>query len=283
MRHGPKRETQAQMARAERQFEAHRARLVDAVRAEQALLAAVLADPCSTDRQILARVDRLVDTHELLLRVVGQRLATVQAKLPRTQAQEFMTSCANSLEGHVQRRYRWRGGAQDDSLQQTQHEDRWGRHGWGTAGQGGGRGRQYRWGQTGGHGLARRLHMTEAQIVWAQQQDPDFEDDCALLKSRLREAYAALLAGLEHMDAGGENRLTGLDDLIDAHNSLERRVAEHIVLLRSRLSQEQLQHLSELCQRPHQLEAPESTSASPKCADYLNLAHLAPAVLETCL
>ena len=283
VRHGRMRGAPMQAPRAEGQFEVHLSQLADAVRDEQALLASVLADPCSTDRQFLACVDRLIESHELLLRIVGERLATVQARLPRAQAREFVTSCANSLEGHVQRRYRWRGGAQTDASQQAQSDDHRGRYGWGIAGQGAGRGRQYRRGQTGGHGLARRLQMTEAQIVWARQQDPDFEDDCARLKSRLREAYTALLAGLERTDASDENRLAGLDDLIEAHNSLERRVAEHVVLLRPRLSQEQLEHLAKLCQGPRPPASGDRTSTSPKNADRLKLAHLATATLGHCL
>ncbi|MBN2132298.1 MAG: hypothetical protein JW741_22545 [Sedimentisphaerales bacterium] len=247
MQHGWLQGAPDRVARAERQFQARSSRLADSVRHEQALLSSALADPCSTGEEILAQVDRVIESHELLMRAVGEHLATLSNRLPRAQVERLMGSCVSSLRGQVQRRYRWRGGAHDDSSWETPGDDGRGRYGWGAPGQGAGHGRQFRGGRNDGHGLGPRLGLSEEQIAWSQQRDPGFEEDCMRLKERLGEAHAALVGCFEHRPVGDAALLARIDDLVEAHNRLERRVARHVVLLRPCLSREQLERLSRFC------------------------------------
>ena len=98
---------------AERRFEQLVREQTDVVRAEQALLTSMLPDIRFTGEQILAQVDKVMQSHATLAKSVGVHLTDMRGILPGAQGQRLMSSCANSLQGSVQRRYRWRGGAQE--------------------------------------------------------------------------------------------------------------------------------------------------------------------------
>jgi len=217
---------------------AQQARLLsETVCAERAAFSSMLADANATEDQIRVQMDRVLESHGTLVRAVGQRLVGLRERLPELQARGFMQSCADSLRGQVQRRYRWRGGAQDDSGLQAH-----------TGGRGAGYGRQYRGGRDGGlHLFARRLQLTEEQNAWMEAHDPNFEADCVLLKERLRQVHTDLIASLEDSDSVDQELLAQIDTLVEAHRELETRVAQSIMLLRPHLSPEQRTHLSGLC------------------------------------
>jgi len=145
----------------------------------------------------------------------------------------------------MQRRFRWRGGAQD----QGQGFMGGRRGGWGRGGgRGNGYGRQYRGGRGGStQDLAGRLRLTQEQATWIGQQDPNFDGECTLLRDRLYEAHANVLASLENVHSSEPELTAQVEALIEAHNALERRVAQHVVLLRSQLTPPQLDQLCELC------------------------------------
>lgn len=222
--------------RAEQQFTRRVARLDATVRADQARLASLLGDPCATGDQILEQAERVAGSHTRLMEAVGNHLVELREVLPGQQRRELMGACANSLRGRVQRRYRWRGGAQDQSAERR-----------GGRGYGRGRGRRYRGGQEVGDTLASRLELTDEQALLAQRYDPNFEEDCTGLKDRLREAHSGLVEAFESTDVGNGDLLERIGDLIEAHNALERRVARYVVLLRPHLSREQQERLSGLC------------------------------------
>gem|GEM_PF-5824651 len=150
-----------------------------------------------------------------------------------------MQFCARSLRGSARRRYRWRGGAQDGGAGGP------GRGG----GRGAGRGRQYRGGWGHAHPLAQRLQLTQEQIAWVRQHDPDFDQQCLTLRDSLREAHMALVASFEDERAADEELLTQVDRLIEAHSSLEKRVVEHVLVLQPRLTRQQRERLLGLCTR----------------------------------
>jgi len=279
MQHGWMQGMPARVARAERQFQARSSRLADSVRRQQALLSSALEDPCSADQEILARADRVIESHELLMRAVGEHLATLSNRLPRAQVDRLMGSCVNSLRGRVQGRYRWRGGMQGDSFGAAQGGDYRGRYGWGAAGQGAGRGRQYRGGHNGGHGLALRLGLSEEQIAWAQQRDPDFEEDCTRLKEQLSDAHAALVDCFERRPVDDAALPAKINDLIEAHSHLERRVAQHVVLLRPCLSPDQLERLSRSCRGGRGSGAANPSSTGRRNRHHFELSNLTEAVL----
>ena len=58
-----------------------------------------------------------------------------------------------------------------------------------------------------------------------------------------------LLASLEDTQVTEQELATKVETLVEAHKALEKRVAQHIVLLRPRLTQEQRDQLGGLCSR----------------------------------
>lgn len=224
---------------ADRDFERQTRQRADAVRAEQVALLSILADPCSPREQVLAQADRVVESRATLLRSIGRHLVQLRDSLPESQEHRLMQFCAHSLRGSAQRRYRWRGGTQDGGAGAP------GRGG----GRGAGRGRQYRGGWGDGHPLAHRLQLTEEQTAWAQQHDPDFDQECLILRDSLREAHMGLVASFEDERTADEELLAQVDRLIEAHRGLEKRVVEHVVVLQPLLTRQQRERLLGLCTR----------------------------------
>jgi len=233
---------------AERQFDAQTRQLMEAVRAQQRSLAAMLADANAAGEQILTQANRVVESYATVLRTVGRHLTQLQGSLPQSQMRSLLQSCADSVQGQVQRRYRWRGGVPEG----TRGRGYMGGRGSGeTRGRGGpGFGRQYHGGSEFERGFAARLRLTDGQVAWIEQQDPDFETQVMTLKDRLSQAHAALAAGLDSPRIDGDVFLAQVEDLIAAHSVLEIRVTQRLVMLRPQLSGEQLRLLSALCGAP---------------------------------
>lgn len=232
--------------RSELDFQEQTRQLADALRAEQSVLASMLPDMSFTREQILTQVGSVNESYATLARSVGVHLARLRNTLPEDQKLSLLRSCGNSLRGSMQRRYRWRGGAQDQG--DAFRGGRRGGPGQGEGGRGVGYGRQYRGGRNEStSGLDRRLQLTQEQSAWIHQQDPNFEEQCVVLRDRLYEVHAGLVASFESAQLTKQELATKIDDLLAAHDALEKRVAQHIVLLRPRLSQEQRDLLSSLC------------------------------------
>lgn len=230
-----------QAVQAEERFEQQTRQRMEEVRAKQAVLTSMLPDNHFTGAQILAQVDDIAQSYATLTRSVGGHMAQWRNTLPEVPRRQALQCCANSLRGCMQRRFRWRGGAQD----QGPGFMGGGRGGWGR---GGGYGRQYRGGRGGGpQDFAGRLRLTQEQATWIGQQDPNFEAECTVLRDRLYESHANLLANLENAQSTEQELTTRVEALIEAHNALEKRVARHIVLLRPQLTPPQLDQLCGLC------------------------------------
>jgi hypothetical protein len=234
-----------QAMQTEQRFGQQTRQRMDEVRAKQAELTSMLPDDRFTGTQILGQVDYIARSYAALARSVGGHVALLRSTLPQAQRQQVMQSCANSLRGSMLRRYRWRGGTQDQGPAFMGGR----RGGWGRGGgRGSGYGKQYRGGRNeGSQDLAGRLRLTQEQSTWIGQQDPNFETQCAALRDRLYAAHTDLAASLENAQSTEQELTAKVDALIDAHNALEKRVAQHIVLLRPQLSQRQLDQLCELC------------------------------------
>ncbi len=229
---------------ADREFELSARRLAQTVTSQKNALARLLADPCSTDTQVLAQVDRVIGSNAVLMTAVGKHLVELRDGLPPQQRQRLMRSCVGSLRGQVQQRYRWRGGAQEDAPRQG-GDNEYGR-GRGGGGLGPGRGRQYRGGRDSSDAPADKLQLTAEQVAFAQDHDPDFSEDCARLKDEVGMACAALLAAFDDVELSDEDILSELDGLIEAHSGLERRVAQYVITIRPHLSPQQRQRLASL-------------------------------------
>lgn len=235
----------AGVVEAERQFDVQTRQMMDAVRAEQRALSSMLADANAQGEQILDQANRVVESYATVLRTVGRHLTQLQDSLSQSQMRSLLQSCAGSVRGQVQRRYRWRGGASEGTRGRGYMG---GRGPDDSRGRGGpGFGRQYRGGSEAQRGFVGKLRLTEEQAAWIGQQDPDFDGQVATLRGRLSQVHADLAANLETSRIDGEAFLTQLEDLIQAYSALELRVTQHLVLLRPQLSQEQRNLLSSLC------------------------------------
>ncbi|MBN1359752.1 MAG: hypothetical protein JW993_04130 [Sedimentisphaerales bacterium] len=232
----------APVREAESRFQQEVQGLTETVISHKSTLAAMLVDPCSLDEEILDQVQRVIESNMHLMYAVGTRLVELRNSLPPDQSRRLMASCVDSLQGRLQRRYRWRGGAQDDGAGPGR-----------GYGYGGGRrrsgfgpgGRQYRGGRGSGE-PAEKLQLTAAQIAYAQEHDPNFSADCVRLKEEVAAAYSSLLAALQDSRANDNELLLGRDSLIEAHSRLEWRVAQYVVMIRPQLSAEQRQRLAGL-------------------------------------
>jgi uncharacterized protein YoxC len=249
-----------QTVQAEEGFDQQTRRLVDDIHTKQAVLSSMLPDTRFTGEQVLRQVDDIAQSYASLARSVAEHVAYLHTVLPAAQRQQVMQSCANSVRGSVQRRYRWRRGAQDQAVASGRRGG-WGR---GEGGRGAGYGRQYRGGRSdGAQGLDARLQLTQEQNSWIQQEDPDFQAQCAALRDQLYKAHTDLVASLEDVQTTKQELTTKVEALIEARDALEKRVAQHIVLLRPRLSQEQRDRLSRLCTYSAGAGSPTLTGPDP--------------------
>jgi uncharacterized membrane protein len=227
----------------ERQFEQHARQLTQTVTTHKSDLAAMLADPCSADTEILAQVERVLESNAALMTAVGTHIVELRSSLAPQEKQRLMRSCVDSFQGQVQRRYRWRGGAPEDGSWQGRGNGYGGGRGRGGYGPGS---RPYRGGRSGGNEPVDRLQLTAGQAAFAQEHDPNFAADSARLKDEVAAACASLQAGLEDAQAGNDELLARLDRLIEAHRRLELRVARYVVMIRPQLSAPQRQRLAGL-------------------------------------
>jgi hypothetical protein len=224
----------AEVRQTDLQFEEQAKQLVAGAGSQRSRLSALLVEASTTDRQILEQADRMIESNTVLIKAVAGHVAALHSSLSQPQRQCLMTCCAGCMQG-LQRRYRYRGGAQDQTTWQ---------------GRGAGRGRMWRYrggsGSAAGQCLVRQLQLTPEQTTQAQTQDPNFGTDAADLVQKLDQAQAALLAGFENAQIGSEELLKRADNLAAARSDLDRRVARHVALIHAFLSPQQRQMLAQL-------------------------------------
>ena len=210
---------------------------------EQKNLALVIEDPCTSDESILAQIENVIAAHEPLFRRVGEHVVTLRSKLPDVQRERLMSLCAEVIRGPMRqghgRGYGGGMGRQDGSGFGRAQRGR----GYGRGGGGRGYG-QYR-GQRGR--LARRLGLTDEQMLIIQEKDPDFETDLTQMRNTLMTERAELLNAFEGAQTSNEELLIQIDKLVSAHSQIERRIARHLLVLRPHLNADQQKWLIGLC------------------------------------
>ena len=97
--------------------------------------------------------------------------------------------------------------------------------------------------------LARRLGLNPEQARLLQEKDPDFEANSMNLRYALMTERQKLLSMFEDPNSGDDELLQQIEKLISTHSSIERRIAEHVLLLRPYLTVEQQKWLIGLCRR----------------------------------
>ncbi|MFC1635647.1 hypothetical protein ACFL5Z_12470 [Planctomycetota bacterium] len=227
----------------EEKFSKEADELIENLLQEQRNLALVIEDPCTPDESILAQIENVIAAHEPLFRRVGEHVATLRSKLPDVQRERLMSLCAEVIRGPM-RQGRGRGysggmGRQDSSGLGRGQRGR----GYGRAAGGRGYG-QYR-GQRGR--LARRLGLTDEQILIIQEKDPDFEADLIQMRNTLLAEREELLNSFEDARTSNKELLTHINKLVSAHSQIERRIARHLLVLRPHLNTEQQKWLIGLC------------------------------------
>jgi len=87
------------------------------------------------------------------------------------------------------------------------------------------------------------LDLTPEQERLINAADPTFSADAADLAERLDAEQAALATLLEDETSGKEETLAQVEAVIGAHNTLERRVATHVLDVREHLTGDQRKKL----------------------------------------
>jgi len=97
--------------------------------------------------------------------------------------------------------------------------------------------------------------------------DPGFRDEAADLADRLHEERQALASLLEDPATPGEQILDQVERVITAHAALERRVAQHLLAIRSHLTPAQQQRLLQFCAEAVRRGGCRQSCSTGGCAD----------------
>ena len=197
--------------------------------AQRQHLAHLLDAPASSDEQVTAQIERVIeDNHALIKRVVAHILA-VREHLSPQQQHQLMNLCSNIIRGRTGKGRLLGGGnggpGQGNGLGP-------GRFGQGR-GRGQGRRRRHR------RNLARNIELTPEQIQLFEQLDPEFEAESTKLAKTASEEHEQLALLLETQSTNDNDILEQLEKLLESRARLERRTSRHVLLIRPHLSPEQ--------------------------------------------
>lgn len=229
----------------EEKFTKEADKLIENLLREQRNLAQVIEDPCASDASILTQVEAVIEVHEPLLRCVGEHITMLRTELPEAQRERLMDLCAEVIRGPMrQGGGRGYGGGRGLGRQDASEAGR-GQRGYGYGRQAGGRG--YGQGRGQGGRLARRLRLTDEQILVIQEKDPNFETDLTQMRNTLSAERSELLNAFENAQTSNEQLRVQINKLVSTHSQIERRIARHLLVLRPHLSAEQQKWLIGLC------------------------------------
>lgn len=208
-------------------------------------LVAALEDPCTPDASIMEKVEKVIASHELLIKRVGEHVVELRQKLPAENRDYLMQLCTETVKGQMSRL-----GARANESGSTGGFGRGGRrYGYGYGRQNGNRGNRAGIGQRlrFKERLANRLGLTQEQVTKLLEKDPDFEVDSVALQETLNAEKTKLLSVFENPQSSDEELLQQIDNLISTHSNIERRIAEHALIMRPYLTVEQQKWLIGLC------------------------------------
>jgi len=211
-------------------FDTEAAELSLAFIAERQQLARLLDAPASTDEQITAQVERIIEANHALIKRVVAHILAVREHLSSQQQQQLMRLCSNIMRGRTGKGRLLGGGNGDPGRQHF------------GPGKGNGRG-PGRLGQVRGRRHHRRLagniELTPQQIQLFEQLDPEFETESTELAKTVSEEHEQLALLLETPSTNDNVILQQLEKLLEARAQLERLTSQHVLLIRSHLSPEQ--------------------------------------------
>ena len=232
----------------EKKFDEELDVFINNLTAQQKSLALTLDDPCTPNEIVMEHSEGVIGAHERLLRRVGEHVVELRGKLPADNRDYLMHLCAETVKGPISRLGGRVGGGRRNGSGGGRSNGRgrgYGRGGGGGRGDGGGYGMRLRIRDR----LARRLRLDQEQAKILQEKDPDFEANSMSLRNALMTERESLLSLFENPDSGDNELLQQIEKLISTHSSIERRIAEHVLLLRPYLTVEQQKWLIGLCRR----------------------------------
>ena len=232
--------------------------LIKNLAAQQKSLALALEDPCTPNEIVLEHTEDVIGAHEHLIRRVGEHVVELRGKLPADKRDYLMHLCAETVRGPMSRL----GGRAGGGGRRNGTGGGGRRNGTGGGGPGG---RGYGYGRGGGAGrgngggyrlrlrakdrLARRLGLDEEQVKLLQERDPDFDASSMKLRNALMTEREKLLSIFENPSSSDGELLLQIENFISTYSWIERRIAEHVLVLRPYLTVEQQKWLIGLCRR----------------------------------
>ncbi len=231
----------------EAEFNDRISELMSNLKVLQSELLTVLEDPLTSNETILEHVDSINKAHEYAIRQIGEHIVKLRHELGQINREKLMQFCVEALSGQISRlggRMNGQGGRGYRYGQQNRGQRGYGFRGGaeqGTAGYG----QRFRFWDR----LANRLRLTSEQITVLQEKDPNFESESIDLYENLMAERQKLLSAFENPQSSDSELLQQIDSFISTHSRIERRIAEHVLLLRPYLTVEQQQWLIGLCRR----------------------------------
>lgn len=214
--------------------------LISTLKKTQFSLMDTLENPEASDEMVLEYVDSVNAAHQNLIRKVGQHIVELRHEIGQENRKELMQLCAEAISAPMKRL-----GARNN--EQSGRGYGYGRQNRGQRGSGAGRNQQFRfWNR-----LTNRLRLTQEQVTEIQQADPSFASDSGTLYDELTNERQKLLSVFENPQSSDTELLEQLENLILAHGGVERKIAEHVLVLRSFLTVEQQKWLIGLCRELH--------------------------------
>ena len=233
----------------EEKFNEELGELIKNLALKQKSLALALEDPRTPNDVVLGYTEDVIGVHEQLIRRVGEHVVELRGKLQADKRDYLMHLCAETVKGPMSRLGGRAGGGRRRN----------GTGGGGSYGQGYGYGRGGGAGRGGGGGfgmrlrvrdrLASRLALDEEQVKLLQEKDPDFEANSMNLRYALMTEREKLLSIFENPNSSDDELLKQIENFISTYSSIERRITEHVLVLRPYLTVEQQKWLIGLCRR----------------------------------
>lgn len=224
--------------------------LVTNLESLQKSLITTLEDPCAPDATIMGYINDVIAAHENLILRVGEHVVKLRHELGQKNQEYLMQLCAEAVSGQMRRLGARMGGQGGRG------------YGYGYGRQGrAGRGYGYRGGSEQGRGagygqrfrfrdrLANRLKLTSEQVALLQENDPNFESESANLYETLMAEKDKLQSVFENPESSDDELLHQIESFVSTHSQIERRIAEHVLILRPYLTVEQQKWLIGLCRR----------------------------------
>jgi len=215
---------------------------------ERQQLAHLLDASGSSDEQITVQVEKVVEANHALLKRVVTHILVIRKHLSPQQQQQLMRLCSNIISGRAAKGRLLEGNNVGPGKQYFGTGKGRGR-GRGRLGQerGKGRGQGQGWGRRHRRGLTSDIDFTPEQIKTIQQLDPGFKVESTELTEAVFKEHKQLALLLDNLTTNDNEIWQQLETLLEVRAQRERRISQHVLLIRPLLSTEQQKVLVGLC------------------------------------